>query len=41
MVPGTNYACSGSLGISLSPDRTTMPDEYKDPIRSLMGYVYD
>lgn len=40
-MPYGYYIVDGSLGISLSPDRNTMPEQYKDPVRQLMGYTYD
>lgn len=40
-VPYTDEVASLSLGISLSPDRNTIPAAYKDPVRQLQAYVYD
>ena len=40
-VPYTNESTSMSMGISLSPDRNTIPAAYKDPVRQLAAFVYD
>jgi len=50
LVSGTNEVCSLELGISLLPDRFTIPDDpdplydgrtFKDMVRQLQGHIYD